>query len=241
MTVASKNELSYLGVNASNPPNVIYSTVAPTSGVGGTGNSSTPIGTMIINTSTGASYQLVSASGSSAQGTYNPTWVALGGGAAAVATVNNLSPTAGNITLAGTANQITATSAGSTVTFSLPAAVTAPGSLTATVGNITATNGNVVLGTAGNKLSIATGANASVGKSTLVGGTVTVNTTAVTANSIILLTRQSIGATGAAALGHLTVGTVTAGTSFVINAVQAADATALQATDVSVVGYMIIN
>lgn len=108
-------------------------------------------------------------------------------------------------------------------------------------GSVTTTNGNLVLGTAGNKLSIATGANASVGTATLAGGTVTVNTTAVTASSIIILTRQSVGATGAAATGNLTIGTVTAGTSFVINAVQAADATALQASDVSVIGWMIIN
>jgi len=209
------------------------------------------------------------------------------------------SPTAGNMNILGTANQITTTGAGSNITLSLPAAITAPGSLTtttslsatttvtagtgitattgditatagnivasagnisatagsvsagtsitagttltATLGAITATNGNLVLGTAGNKLQIATGANASVGTATLAGGTVTVNTTAVTASSIILLTRQSIGATGAAATGNLTVGTVTPATSFVINAVQAADATALQASDVSVVGWVIIN
>lgn len=230
------NLFNYLGVKAKTPPELIQNTRAPTAS-----DFQFDIGTLWVNTSSGASYQLVAIAGQTA------TWVALGGGAAAVATINNLTPTAGNITLAGTANQLTATSAGSTVTYSLPNAVTAPGSLTATTtltatsGAITATNGNLVLGTAGNKLSIATGANASVGTATLAGGTATVNTTAVTANSIILLTRQSIGATGAAALGHLTVGTVTAGTSFVINAVQAADATALQATDVSVVGYMIIN
>lgn len=105
----------------------------------------------------------------------------------------------------------------------------------------TLVTGNVSLLTAGNKLEIATGANASAGTATLVGGTATVNTTAVTASSIILLTRQSIGATGAAALGLLTVGTVVAGTSFVINAVSEADATALAATDVSVIGWVIIN
>lgn len=132
----------------------------------------------------------------------------------------------------GTSNALTLTQAG---------ALTATTSITATLGAITATNGNLVLGTAGNKLSIATGVNASVGTATLVGGTATVSTTAVTASSVILLTRQSIGATGAAALGQLTVGTVVAGTSFVINAVQAADATALQASDVSVIGYQIIN
>jgi hypothetical protein len=139
----------------------------------------------------------------------------------------------------GTSNQLVVD--GSTGALSTVASVTAATSLTATLGNITATNGNLVLGTAGNKLQIATGANASVGTATLVGGTVTVSTTAVTASSLIMLTRQSIGATGAAALGVLTVGTVVDGVSFDINAVQAADATALQATDVSVIGWQIIN
>jgi hypothetical protein len=74
-----------------------------------------------------------------------------------------------------------------------------------------------------------------------VGGTATVATTAVTASSLIILWRQSIGATGAAALGELGVGTITAATSFVINAVEVATATSLQTSDVSVVGWMIIN
>ena len=119
--------------------------------------------------------------------------------------------------------------------------------LTATLGNITATNGNIVRGTAGNKdvySSVAStttaGAN-SAGKVTLVGGTATISTTAVTASSQIRLYRQSIGSTGAAALGILTLGTISAGTSFVINAVQAADATALQASDVSSIGWEIVN
>lgn len=138
-----------------------------------------------------------------------------------VATAGNISTTAGSITSATT--------------------------LTATLGNIQATNGNLVLNTEGNKIvstsvgtTTAAGAN-SFGSVTLAGGTATVATTSVTANSLIVIWRQSIGATGAAALGHLTVGTIVAATSFVINAVQAADATALQASDVSVVGWMIIN
>lgn len=129
------------------------------------------------------------------------------------------------------------------VTGSLTASTT----LTATLGAITATNGNLVLGTAGNKIistSVAStttaGAN-SFGKVTLVSGTATISTTAVTANSIIILTRQSPGSTGAAALGILSVGTVSAGVSFVINALTTADATAVATTDVSSIGWMIIN
>ena len=160
---------------------------------------------------------------------------------------------AGLVTMAGTANQITTTGGLNSLTFSVPSTFIAPGSiaattsLTATLGNITATNGNLVLTAAGNKMvrssvgtTSAAGAN-SIGSVTLVGGTVTVATTAVTTNSLIQIWRQSIGATGAAALGMLSVGTITNGTSFVINALQAADATALQASDVSVIGWEIIN
>jgi hypothetical protein len=74
-----------------------------------------------------------------------------------------------------------------------------------------------------------------------VGGTATISTTSVTAASKIRIYRQGVGATGAAALGILTIGTITAGVSFVINAVQAADATALQASDVSVAFWEIVN
>lgn len=213
--------------------------------------------TIYTNTVSGISYMLDS---------LNPaTWSTLNGGTAAVNTVNSLAPVGGNIILAGTAAQITASSAGHTVTFSLPAIVTAPGSLaatttlaagtsitagttlTATLGAITATNGNLVLGTAGNKIvstsvgtTTAAGAN-SFGTVTLVNGTATVNTTAVTANSKIDLWRQSLGATGANPIGMLAVGTITAGTSFVIHACTTASSTTDVATDVSVVGWMLIN
>ena len=157
------------------------------------------------------------------------------------ATLGNITASAGNIV--ATLGNITA-SAGS---VSAATTVTAGTGVTATTGNVTATNGNIVRGTAGNKdvySSVATdgtaGAN-SAGTATLVGGTITINTTAVTASSIIRLYRQGVGSTGAAALGILTVGTVVAATSFDINSVQAADATALQASDVSVVAWEIVN
>ena len=148
----------------------------------------------------------------------------------------------GNVNITGT-DLVVSTGDISTTAGSITAATT----LTATLGDITATDGDVVLGTAGNKImstsvgtTTAAGAN-SFGTVTLVGGTATVATTSVTTNSIVLLTRQTIGATGAAALGLISRGTIVNGTSFVINALDPADATALIATDVSVVGYMIIN
>lgn len=107
-----------------------------------------------------------------------------------------------------------------------------------TAGALTLASG-LIFSTAGSRITYKSGANAATGTATLVAGTVTVSTTAVTANSKISLTRASVGATGAAATGNLVVGTVTAGTSFVINSVQAADATALQATDVSTVNWVI--
>lgn len=135
---------------------------------------------------------------------------------------------------------------------SLTARLAAPGAIggtTPAAGTFTSltANGNITKNVAGNKdiyTSVATNATAganSAGTVTLTGGTATVATTAVTANSLIRLYRQDIGATGAAALGIVTRGTITAGTSFVINAVQAADATALQASDVSVIFWEIVN
>lgn len=155
------------------------------------------------------------------------------------------------ISILGTTNQIAVSTTSGVATISLPAAIVTPGSLTtttsltATLGNITATNGNLVLGTAGNKLvstsvgtTIAAGAN-SIGSVTLTSGTATVSTTSVTASSLIMIWRQSSGAS--TALGQLTVGTIVAGTSFVINAATQATPGTPLATDASVVGYMIIN
>jgi len=155
--------------------------------------------------------------------------------------------------VSGTTNQVTAAPTVGAVILSIPATFVAPGSITATtsitatLGNITATNGNLVLGTAGNKIistSVGTTASAganSFGSATLVLGTVTIATTAVTASSLIKLSRQSIGATGANPLGSLVAGTITPGTSFVINAASLAVATSVATTDVSVVNWEIVN
>lgn len=103
-------------------------------------------------------------------------------------------------------------------------------SVTATNGDITADNGNLALSSAGNKIEIATGTNASVGvSSALVAGTITVNTSAVTANSLIFLTAKTPGGTQ----GELSVGTITPGTSFVINS--------SSNTDTSTVQWWIVN
>lgn len=87
-------------------------------------------------------------------------------GAGALQTLNTQTPVAGNYTIAGTANQLSVANTSGTTTFSLPAAITFPGSalattslaatttvtagtgITATTGNITATTGNVAAGAA---------------------------------------------------------------------------------------------
>jgi len=91
--------------------------------------------------------------------------------------------------------------------------------------------GNLALLTAGNKIKIATGSNASIGTATLTAGTVTVNTTAVTANSIIFVSYSTQSGT----IGAVSAPTasITAGTSFVINS--------SNALDTSTVNYWIIN
>ncbi len=126
------------------------------------------------------------------------------------------------ISILGTANQIAVSTVAGVATVSLPAAITAPGSLTttttlaagtalssgttitagttvtATLGNITATNGNLVMGTAGNKIIVPTGSNASAGTSSAMSGSpgaVTVATTACSATAKVFYSRATTGGT----------------------------------------------
>ena len=91
--------------------------------------------------------------------------------------------------------------------------------------------GNIALLAAGNKIKIATGSNASMGTATLVGGTVTVNTTAVATGSTIFLTCNTPGGTQ----GFLSApaASITNATSFVINS--------SNVLDTSTVNWLIIN
>lgn len=89
--------------------------------------------------------------------------------------------------------------------------------------------GHITVQTAGKGLKIKEGSNAKMGQAVLVAGTKTVSTTAVTASSRIQLTRGITGGT----VGHLSVGTITAGTSFVINSTSA--------TETSTINWLIIE
>jgi len=145
--------------------------------------------------------------------------------------------------LLGTANQITATNSSGTVTLSTPATFIAPGSIaattsiTATLGNITATNGNFVLGAAPNKqvytslANTATALTNAAGTVALVGGTIVVTTTAVSATSQIRLTCQALGTV--VVPSALCVSAKSTGVSFTI--------LASQVTDTSTIFWEIVN
>lgn len=96
-------------------------------------------------------------------------------------------------------------------------------------GAYSAVSADLSIATAGFGLKVAEGANATMGRATLVAGTVTVATTAVTATSEIFLTCQTPGGTP----GFLRVSARTAGTSFTI--------LSSSGTDTSVIGWLIVE
>lgn len=89
-------------------------------------------------------------------------------------------------------------------------------------------DGNIDISFQAAKFRMDTGANAPVGEATLVGGTVTVNNTNVTATTLALLSRRVAGGT----LGDLTY-TRNAGVSFTINSTSG--------TDTSTISYFLID
>lgn len=101
-------------------------------------------------------------------------------------------------------------------------------------GNTKFTNGNLTLGTAGNKLFITEGTNASVGSTTLVSGTVTVTTSACTSSSRVFVQLTTAGGTLGA---HYKV--VAGSGSFVLTSVSTANATVT--TDTSSLNWWILN
>jgi hypothetical protein len=121
-----------------------------------------PIGKRWINTATNTEYVLTSISSSA--NVMSATWTLLGTNTGALNTLTGdsggaISPSAGNITLAGTANQITTIGSGNTITASLigpytPATYTAHGVLigegtSSVVATTPGTNGQVLIGATG--------------------------------------------------------------------------------------------
>jgi hypothetical protein len=153
-------------------------------------------------------------------------------GGAGITGTTNINTTGAAVTSIGTGGTGAVHIGNATGNTAVTGSLTASTTLTATAGAITATNGNLVLGTAGNKLSIATGSNASIGTSgAMTSGAVTVSNTSVTANSIIFVQPAVLGTVTSPQAGY--VSSKSAGTSFTI--------TSAGATDTSTWNYLIIN
>ena len=120
---------------------------------------------------------------------------------------------------------------GAFTTLSSTGPITAGTTLTATLGDITATDGNLSLGTAGNKLLInaATPTASSVGTTDpMVAGAVTITSSAITANSLIIYSRRTLGT----AAGFVSITAQVAGS---------ATLTSDDNTETSTFDYLIIN
>lgn len=191
--------LAYSGVQAVNPPDLIKATRAPTS------SDKKAIGTLWLNTSTQTAYQLAGYSAGA------PVWVSLGASTGSFTSISASGSIAAGTTLA----------AGTTVTGGT--------GVIATTGNLTASNGNLSLDTAGNKVIIATGSNASVGTSAaMTAGVVTVATTASSSTALIFYSRKVTGGTA----GNVSI-TAQDGTGFTL--------TSTSATETSTFNWWIIN
>jgi len=95
-------------------------------------------------------------------------------------------------------------------------------------------SGSLGLNTAGNKINIAEGSGTgAIGTVTLIAGQGTVSTSAIGANSRVMLTGVSTAAPPCATCGTLSLGTITAGSQFIINS--------SLSTDTRVVQYIIFN
>ncbi len=157
-------------------------------------------------------------------------------GASALTDVATLSvdggPSAGtNVTITNShAIYIPTIALAGTVTNGYGITVAAPsgaGTLNAALNIIgdTLAAGNMKLGTAGNGLYIKEGSNATMGLAVLSGGTVTVNTTKVTANSRIYLEVQVLGTVSVPTMIGVT--SRSAGTSFTITSANVVDTSSI--------------
>lgn len=134
-----------------------------------------------------------------------------------------------NIDMSGTATTLRNTTVNvqaDTLNLKTANGATTYGTATATTVTL---NTDLKLNTAGNGLYVKEGTNATMGVATLVGGTVTVNTTKVTANSRIFLTPQNASGTP----GWVGISARTPGTDFTI--------TSSDAGDTSDIAWMIVE
>lgn len=219
----------YLGVRALLPPDLQYATRNPTSS-----DKAYVKGTLWLNTADSTAFMWPGSG----------DWISLGSGTTgAIVTLTGgsggaLSPTAGNMNLLGTANQITSTGSGSTITFSLPSAITAPGSLTTTTtlaATTTITAGTGIIATTGNIV-------ASTGNITSTLGSVAAATT-VTAGTDVVSTAGNVLINGSAKQLRVKGGAVTdfIGTATLVNGTVTVANTNIAATDRIFVNRSAVN
>lgn len=148
-------------------------------------------------------------------------------GIAVLATSNTLAASiinAVDVTPNGSATRFVQVNSGSTATLMLVQNITAnlftgtTNVLDDSTGTLIAA-GDIKAGTVGKTLYVKEGTNAKMGTSSLVAGSVVVNTTAVTANSRIFLTPQNTSGTA----GAVSVSARTAGTSFTMTSTSSSD------------------
>lgn len=132
----------------------------------------------------------------------------------------------GNLSL--TAGRSTGSGAGGSLIFSTAPVGGAGSGANALVQRISINSAGLTTMTTNAQLSVQSGPHQRAGNATLVAGTVTVANPSVTANTLVMHSRKTIGGTA----GNLTY-TLTAGTSFTINSDNAADT--------SVVSYFLIE
>lgn len=140
----ARGSRQYLGVRAILPPDLVTANRAPTSS-----DKAYVKGTLWLDVANDAGYMWPG------QG----DWITLGSGTTGAVvsltgdTGGAIVPVGGNIDLLGTASEIETTGTAGTITFSLPAAIVAPGSLTTTTtlaATTTVTGGTGVVATTGN-------------------------------------------------------------------------------------------
>lgn len=119
----------------------------------------------------------------------------------------------GELRLQGGLSSAAAGTGGAITLYTAPSGAGATAALALTIGtNKAATFSGGIVHAVAQTLSISSGTNQRAGNATLVGGTVTVSNTTVTANTIVSLTRKTSGGTIGTAITY----TVSAATSFTI-------------------------
>ena len=139
---------------------------------------------------------------------------------------------AGGLTLTSGALTLTA----GNLVLTLGNAILTAGNLTLTLGDETLTNGNLIFSAAGKGISLKSGANARIGQSTLILGTLAVANTSVTANTRVLMSRSNKNAsTGIGGLAAV----VAAGVGFTITSYTAL--AVAEVGDLSTVDWVLVE